>query len=276
MTIAEGVPAASPRRPLVDTAVHIWWAHLDQPTEALEQFERMLAVDEQARAARIRLKEFSARFVAGRGILRAILGSYLGVAPDRVRFRYGSSGKPALADEFAASGLRFNLSHSHRLALYAVTREREVGVDLERVDPHVDTAGLVGRCFSPREQAEWSGLPDRTRGLAFLNGWTRKEACVKALGDGLTRPLEQVEVPLRPLPSLVAVPLDGEPEHERCILQDLTPPEPGYVAALAVQGGPVRVEAWRWPDDPAGRPRRMPGTRVPLSVGIGAVEGGHP
>jgi len=260
LAIAEGVHVASPRRPLVGTAVHIWWARLDQTAEELEQLERTLADDERERAARIRLKALSARFVAVRGILRAILGRYLDVAPDHVRFRYGDSGKPALADEFAGSGLRFNLSHSHGLALYAVTHAREVGVDLERVDPRVDAAGLVGRCFSSREQAEWSSLPDRSRGLAFLNGWTRKEAWAKALGDGLARPLEQVEVPLRTLPAIVGVPLGGDPGCECCTLHELAAPEPGYVAALAIEGDAVPLATRYWPDDLARWPALDTGT----------------
>lgn len=245
--IRTGLPVARPIDAIA--GVDIYWARLDQPAERLERLEETLDHDERARAARIRLKTYAARFVAARGILRAILGGYVGVEPARLRFRYGASGKPELGGDLVGAGVRFNLSHSHGLALYAVSRAREVGVDLERIDPYADAAGLVDRCFSTREQAEWLGLPPHSRGRAFLNGWTRKEAWAKALGDGLSLPFAQVEVPLRPLSAGELVPLGGDAGPARGTLLELTAPDPGYVAALAVRGGAVPVTARSWPDD---------------------------
>ncbi|MCL5995999.1 MAG: 4'-phosphopantetheinyl transferase, partial [Chloroflexi bacterium] len=129
--------------------VHVWRADLDQPDAVLGQLESFLSVDEQARANRFHFERDRGRFVAGRGVLRAIIGTYLDVRPEQVMFRYGQRGKPALAMPLAqgVSGvqgeLRFNVSHSHDLALFAFARGQEIGVDLERVRPIVDAEQIA-------------------------------------------------------------------------------------------------------------------------------------
>jgi 4'-phosphopantetheinyl transferase len=186
------------------------------------------------------------RFTAGRAFLRFLHAQYLGTEPRRLRFSYGPNGKPALADD--RSDLRFNLAHSGPLAVCALARGAELGVDLERVRP-IDDAGAVARSsFSPGEVERLESLPEAARLRAFYEAWTRKEAFLKALGDGLARPLDSFEVSLGPGEDPRLLRTLGDPEEaERYSLLGLEP-ETGYVGAIAIPGTSwhVRHVRWRW------------------------------
>jgi 4'-phosphopantetheinyl transferase len=186
--------------------------------------------------------------VVARGLLRAILGRYLGCSPADVRFCYGPRGKPALNDARGGEALRFNLSHSRGIALYAVTRGREVGVDVEAIRPEVEIASVARRVFSPSERATLHSLPPELQSEAFFNGWTRKEAFIKATGEGLARPLDEFDVSIAPgePARLLATQPDAD-EAARWTLRELLP-GPGYRAAVAVEGTGWRLAYWRWPD----------------------------
>jgi 4'-phosphopantetheinyl transferase len=163
-----------------------------------------------------------------------------------LRFGYNPYGKPALVGEEGEKGLRFNVSHSHGLALYAITRGREIGVDLERIRPFPDLIGLAERFFSPKEVAALRTLPAPMQTEAFLTCWTRKEAYIKAKGEGLSLPLSQFEVSLAPgEPSALLRTQWDALEASRWSLHALTP-GPGYVAALAVECNHRRMTCWHW------------------------------
>lgn len=216
--------------------VHIWRATLDQPISQIESFRHTLAADEQARAERFYFQRDRERFIVARGVLRALLGFYLLSAPECLSFCYSSQGKPALAGESGGDTVRFNLSHSHGVALYAVTRGREVGIDFERIRFDLEVEQIAERFFSRREIATLRTLPIDLRTYAFFLCWTRKEAYIKARGEGLSLPLDQFDVSL--VPGEPAALLSTHPDpHEalRWSLQELSP-TPGYVAALAVEG----------------------------------------
>jgi len=236
-------PAASP------VAVDVWRIALDPGESAVDRLAATLTTDELARADRLRVPGGRGRFIAGRGALRAILGRYLGVPADRLAFRYGGRGKPALP----GTGLEFNLTHSGGLALLAVAGGRAVGVDIEEARPMPDADRLVERFFSPREVADYRALPAAERPAAFFRCWTRKEAYMKATGLGLGQPLDGFDVALAPgdLPRLLAV--AGRPdEADRWSMVDLNP-GPGYAAALMVEGAAGAIRCYRWPGvDPAG------------------------
>ena len=205
-----------------------------------------LSADEKERAARFYFQRDREHFIVARGALRAILGRYLQRDPTRVGFRYSPHGKPALAMEAPGEGLRFNISHSHGLALCAVTRGREIGVDLERVRSIANLEQIAERFFSPGENAEPRALPARVKAEAFFNGWSRKEAYLKARGDGLSLSLDQFDVSLASgeparLPRNQREPRDVG----RWPLQEL-PPVFGYVAALAVEGHGLQIRGWQW------------------------------
>jgi 4'-phosphopantetheinyl transferase len=216
--------------------VHVWRAALDRPAAVVGALWASLDDDERDRAERLRRPPARDRFVVAHGLLRIILARYLAIAPAAVRFSYGVSGKPGLAGDTA---LRFNLSHSGPLALYAVASTRDVGIDVERIRSDVDAAALTRRFFTPREAAALAHLPAAARLPAFFTGWTRKEAVVKAGGEGLARSLAEVDVG-------DATEVDG-PDGRRWRLEDLTP-APGYAAALAVEGGDWRLRCWEGDD----------------------------
>jgi 4'-phosphopantetheinyl transferase len=226
--------------------VHVWGAVLDQPPSQVLRLAHTLSADEHARADRYFFARDRQHYIVGRGLLRAILGRYLGSEPARLRFAYSSHGKPSLAEPSGGGILHFNVSHSKGLGLYAVARDRQIGVDLERVRPLPDAAQLAERFFSPREYAALRALPAHMRHEAFFNCWTRKEAYVKARGEGLSLPLDQFDVSLaRGKPARLLC-NEREPRDViRWTLQELTP-APGYAAALAVQGYGWQSRCWQW------------------------------
>jgi 4'-phosphopantetheinyl transferase len=170
------------------------------------------------------------------------------VAPDQLRFDYSNHGKPKLAKTFGQGRLSFNLSHSGGLALYSVTLGREIGIDLERVWEDLEYEQIAERFFSPREGTMLRRLPARQRPEAFFNCWTRKEAYLKARGEGLSLPLNQFDVSMAPgEPAALLNVWDDPQEATRWTLQELIP-APGYVGALAVEGHAWRLTRWRWPD----------------------------
>ena len=228
--------------------VHVWRAMLDQPPSQIQHFCQSLAADEQARAARFYFEKDRKHFIAARGVLRAILGVYLDRAPECLSFCYSSYGKPALAGEPDLDAIRFNMSHSHGVALYAVTRGREVGIDLERIRSGLAVAQIAERFFSPREITMLQALPTELRNQAFFRCWTRKEAYIKARGEGLSLPLDQFAVSLDPGEPGIVVEAAWDPsEASRWSLHELTP-APGYAAAVAVEGHDWCLTGWQWPD----------------------------
>ncbi len=151
----------------------------------------LLTGDERERAGRFHFQRDSSAFAISRGLLRTLAGRYLDAPPERLRFDYTPYGKPYLAGQFAGSPLRFNLSHAHELVLYAFTSGAEVGVDVEYLRPELAGAEIAERFFSPREVEALLTLPVEGRTEAFFRCWTRKEAFIKAVGQGLSFPLDQ-------------------------------------------------------------------------------------
>src|SRR6185503_9225943 len=224
--------------------VHVWLGALDVTPERLQELRSVLHADELARADRLLQGPHRVHTAAARGQLRMLLGRYLGVAPQSVQFQFNSFGKPSLAREFAASGLRFNLSHSPGLALFGFARGCELGVDIEMVRPDFATTEIAGRFFSVAESVRLSSLAPEQRPCAFFECWSRKEAYIKARGDGLSRRLDSFAVAFGPgaAPSILAT--NDDPEaFIRWAVHDLQPAD-GYCGALVVEG-PVAVACWK-------------------------------
>jgi 4'-phosphopantetheinyl transferase len=186
-------------------------------------------------------------FIVARAVLRMILGRYLQIEPKQVQFSYGYHGKPELAERLGDTELRFNLAHSHELALYAFTRGREIGVDIEYLRFIPDAEQIAASFFSAGEIAALQALPANQRQMAFFACWTSKEAYVKAVGKGLALPLDQFEVSLAPGEPAGLLNVKGAPgEAPRWSLNTWTP-APGYVAALAVKGRNWQPTYWQFP-----------------------------
>ena len=222
--------------------VHVWRARLDgRWTRSLEL---SLSEDDRGRAARFKFEGDRHRFVMARACLRTVLARYLKTNAAGLQFNLGPFGKPALPPDSNILDLRFNLSHSHQLALIAITRGREVGVDVEFMRADFASDEVAEHFFSPAEVKQLVRIPARTKTRSFFNCWTRKEAYIKARGEGLAHPLDQFDVSFAP----------GEPaglfdsrldpaEVSRWSFEDLSP-HPAYAAALAVDGNFSRLLLW--------------------------------
>ncbi len=242
-------PWASPPNDLVLTSadVHVWRASLYLPLERVFALEQILAQDERQRADRFVRPEDRTRFIVGRGLLRSILGCYLSTDPGKLKFYDSPFGKPALAHESKPPVIRFNLSHAGGLALYAVAAGREVGVDIECIRPDFGTEEIAERFFSRREVAMLRALPASSRLKAFFDCWTRKEAYLKARGEGLSLPLDRFDVSFSPgQPAALLSVHDNPTEVGRWSLRELFP-GPGHVAAVAVEGHAWHLRCWQWP-----------------------------
>lgn len=224
--------------------VHVWRAALDVPTDYLQQMVKTLSADEQQRADRFYFDRDRQRFIIGRGLLRTILGRYLGIEPSRVQFCYEARGKPVLADVDNKDRLRFNLSHSQGLALYAIACDREIGIDIEQIRPFPNAEDIAKRFFSVRESTEISTLPPEQQQTAFFKTWTCKEAYLKATGDGLAGSLDQVEVMLTPgePPRLLSIRGDSQIASHWSLYE--LKPASDYIAALAVAGQNWHLTCW--------------------------------
>jgi 4'-phosphopantetheinyl transferase len=239
----------SPKRTLIlgNDEVHVWRAALNQSPSQVDGLLDTLAEDEQARARQFYFPIDRERFVVARGVLREILGLYLNRAAQAVSFRYGSHAKPALACESGENAIRFNMSHSRGAALYAVTRGREIGIDLEFIREDLEVEQIAGRFFSQREIATLRALPLGLRKYAFFLCWTRKEAYIKATGEGLSLSLDQFDVSLIPGEPAVLLRTQADPDEAlRWSLQELSV-GPAYASALAVEGHGWSLSCWEWP-----------------------------
>ncbi len=172
--------------------VDVFWADLDAAASALPRWQALLDGDESARAARFRFERDHHRYIACHGILRVLLSGYADRAPTALRFDVTGYGKPVLNN----SALRFNISHSHQLALFAISRDVTVGCDVEWHDERFLAENIPEHFFSPAEIAELDAVPQAGRLAAFFAGWTRKEAYIKARGLGMSLPLNSFDVSL--------------------------------------------------------------------------------
>lgn len=238
---------APPEKLILDTQdVHVWRASLELPAARIQSLANLLSADEQERADRFYFQKDRNHYIVARATLRLILSRYLDTQAREIRFRYGPKGKPDLKLNSDAKPLYFNISHSYELALYAVTCVGEIGIDVEHIHPGPARESIAERFFAPAEVDVLRSLPAHLQDEAFYTCWTRKEAYIKAVGEGLSLALDQFEVSL--IPREPAVLLKTRPdaaEAARWWLHALTP-GPDYVAALAVAGNPRKTICWQW------------------------------
>jgi 4'-phosphopantetheinyl transferase len=215
---------------------HIWRIDLDEVLSSARRLKVMLSDDESEKAHRFVFAQDRLRYVAGRAALRMILGSYLDICPDRVQFSYGSHGKPEVSG-LAGNQLSFNLTNSGDLVLAAISNGRHIGIDLEKLDPAVQAINIATQWFAQNELASIAAVPMEYRSALFFELWTRKEAFVKALGGGLSIPLNQFDV-------------TGWRDGFLCRAEGFQGdwfirsfvPKPGYIAAVVVDTRPERIE----------------------------------
>jgi 4'-phosphopantetheinyl transferase len=229
--------------------IDIWCVSLDVDEPRLMSLYQVLSVEERSKAERMRIDAPRKHYVAARAILRYIIAAYMHEKPESLEFQYGPNDKPALSSGFSNKGVTFNMSHSHGTALYGVALGREIGVDIEKIRQDMSIIDLAKRFFSSREFEELMSLPAEDQTLGFFNCWTRKEAYLKATGQGLKFPLDNFDVSLSP----------GKPAE---LLEHRTDPEevslwtiaeldlgPAYAAALTVEGKGFTVSCKGFPSD---------------------------
>ena len=226
----EAVSWSQPAQELAmpENELHIWLAWLDVEAQERTRLRSYLSEDEVSRAQRFVFPRDRDHFIVARGRLRELLGKYLPCPPDAVQFKTGRYGKLSLLDD--RERLRFNLSHSHGLVLYGFCMGRELGIDTEKIQPGFAGEEIAERYFSATERRELAEVPKELRDTAFFLCWTRKEAYLKAHGDGLQIALDSFDVSLKP----------GEPETLRSAdsgrwsMRSFAP-APQFVAAIIAE-----------------------------------------
>ena len=237
---------------MTEREVHVWRADLHASSYEQERLVACLSAEERSRAERFVFDRDRNFWAACRGILREILSLYLNRHPGNIEFIREPGGKPRLGRrrEKSEPQIMFNVSHSNGLALVALTLEQEVGIDLEKVRSEFATHEIAERYFSAQEQAEFRSLPDELQTEAFFLCWTRKEAFLKARGEGLQVPLDSFTVSLTPGRPEVLSSADAERWHMFSFS-----PAPGYVAALVTEGQNTERHFWEWQSNwPSGIP----------------------
>jgi 4'-phosphopantetheinyl transferase len=233
------VPVSLPR-----DEVHLWRVDLESIRSAEVRWREVLSGDERHRASRFHFSTDRQNYIAARALLRIIVANYLGAGPTGITLSYSNKEKPSLGPAHADSGIKFNLSHSGGIALYAFSHERDLGVDVEQIRKDFEVEPLARRFFSPNEQQQLASFPAAEQVDAFFRCWTRKEAYIKATGDGLSLPLNQFDVSLEPRSSdaLAATRPDGS-EVSLWLLTEV-PGGTGFAAALCVQGRDWKLKSW--------------------------------
>src|SRR4030095_800464 len=221
--------------------VHVWRANLSTDRDTQKRLAARLSAEERSRAERFVFPRDRHYWSACRGILREILGLYLNRHPRSIEIATELGGKPRLRQNAPHREplIKFNLSHSNGLALVAVALALEVGIDVENVRPELATAEIAERYFSLEEQAEFRSLPDELRTEGFFHCWTRKEAFLKACGQGLATPLDSFSVSLSPGLPAVLRGTDAPRWHMFSFY-----PGPHAVAALVTQGTQPELQFW--------------------------------
>jgi 4'-phosphopantetheinyl transferase len=233
-------PVAPAALPTLEQTVHVWAVRLDDTSVDLEGGRELLSLDERARAARFHFERDRRRYLIAHIALHRILNRYLQIDPATLVFELGSNGKPKLPTALASTGVEFNLSHSNEMALLAIKRGSEVGVDIEYVKSDFKFHEIAERFFTAKEVAALRRLPSDLQRQAFFQCWTSKEAFLKAKGTGLSGKLDEVEI---------ARAADQQVRIGAAVpgwaLTALDPIE-NYESALVVAGPAVAIHCYHW------------------------------
>lgn len=232
-----------PRSPAfaIGGEVHVWRATLDLPDQTLARLERTLSLDERERAGRFYFPRDRRSFIAARGILRNILSRYLQVSAAELSFCYEAKGKPALTGGLSFQQIRFNLSHSHGIALCAVANHANVGIDVERIQPAFADGLIAESFFTEREIVALRELPPDSRASAFFNLWTAKEAYLKSKGEGIANGIRSFELTVSSDGSVLPVAESGEGFSFYMLA-----PADQFAAALVIEGRCDELHLFDW------------------------------
>jgi 4'-phosphopantetheinyl transferase len=231
------------KRALGDDEVDVWRLSLDPLGSMVSEFRACLSAQEYDRAEKFKFEKDRKRYILAHGLLRVILSLYADVVAEELKFTENRYGKPELVHP-SGLNLKFNLSHSHEMALIGIALGRQIGVDIEYVKNDFEWKEIVERFFSAREIQMINALPKNLQHRAFFTCWTRKEGYVKATGMGLSLPLKEFDV--SPVPGAATLLLSHK-EASKWSMKEVDVAEP-YVATVAVEGHDVRIKYWDWPE----------------------------
>ena len=223
--------------------IDVWLCHLKQISGDINDFYSILSEDEHACADKLKVEAKRQQYVITRGVLRQRLGLLTKIDPEDFVFEYLEHGKPVLINDVRFAGITFNVSHSYDLALIAISINHHIGVDIEKINIDSDHQQLVKRFFSKAEQHEFNTLSETVRVKAFCACWTRKEAFIKATGDGVTYGLDAFDVTVDPENQTPEINLHKPSEESWSALNLLINDD--YMACLVSNGGDVDVRCWR-------------------------------
>ncbi len=232
--------------------VHIWFASLITTQDRLEIFSGTLSKDERKRANSFVRVQDRNRYIIARGILRELLGNYLGIAPEQVCLSYGSYGKPYLTSSLTGDGLEFNLSHAANSAVYVFAKQRQVGIDIEPINKQLAWWELAPLIFSENELLELDGIPEEDKIEAFFRGWTQKEAFVKCCGLGFSLDMKAFHVPMKKIEKPSCVEIFVNSRHQDFWYLYPIDSVIGFMTALAVKGdllGNIRTKTYQIKND---------------------------
>jgi 4'-phosphopantetheinyl transferase len=233
---------------LAENEVHVWFAELDKPEICVHQFEEILSIDERQKAGRFAFKRDRINFIIAHGVLRTIIGRYfLSVEPSKLKFCYGVRGKPYLSEKFANGELSFNQADSNGMVLYAFAKNREVGIDIEYMRPIADAQQIVDGSFSEYERIAYNSLPEGEKHGAFYKCWTRKEAFIKAIGEGLYFLLDRFDVSISPDRPAKIISINGKSnDASSWALFDIEVKQ-DFAAAFSCEGLCEEIKYWIFP-----------------------------
>jgi 4'-phosphopantetheinyl transferase len=228
---------------LSEEEAHVWRADLNLNEGFQNSFLNLLSADEKNRAKKFRFAKDSQNFIVARGILRLLIGKYLEINPAEVSFQYSEFGKPSIAHN---NSLQFNISHSQNIALFAFTKKFNIGIDVEFVNPNIEVKEIATSFFSTNEIKNLLALPEQQQTLGFFYCWTRKEAFIKAVGEGLSFPLDKFEVSLEPNKPAKLLATDWQPKDvAKWSIYSLSP-KANFVGSLVIEGLVEKVKCWSW------------------------------
>jgi len=220
---------------LPENEIHIWKIPLVQSIHTIETFEGALSQDEHSRSARYHFEKDKQKFIIARGSLRMILGQYLNISPDQIEFIYNDYGKPGLDKGCGDKKISFNLAHSDNWAVCAIVNKHIIGIDIEKIRTLPDVAQIAERFFSDAEFADYQIVLEEHKISAFFNCWTRKEAFIKAIGEGLSHPLDKFIVTLADNVPAKLVEVEDDPDEAANWEMISFNPAPGYIGAVAIR-----------------------------------------
>lgn len=231
---------------LGESEVHIWKANLNLQPSVVTGLIEVLSEDELEKAGRFHFDIDRTYYIAARGFLRKLLGRYTQIDPAQIQFQYNEYGKPELLEQANQGFLRFNISHSAGVGLFAFTMKNDLGVDIEYLRSDLADEQIARRNFSPLEVNALLCVPDEERMKVFFNCWTRKEAYIKAHGEGLSMPLDGFDVSCAPGEPASLLATRPDPSEASLWKMYGFEPEINYVGALAVKARKLHLKLWQW------------------------------